>query len=502
MTFEHETGTSMSAGARFVLRGGPAATTRRWLGVAGSVLTALGSLPAGAAVAPPEFLEEVRAGTRPLDPSTHAPELHAWLAEASSTDASYAPAMLELSEALSRLGYTVASTAWLVRITRERADPVVVGQAVARLTQRLGPGQDDSLEERVLGPLDVAALPEEAARRARLVQGLLDLKAGRRSWAEASFAKLAPGTLEAAEAVLARLVTRVRRGEPAERLVAPFLALAADPRTPPTVRLEAQLAVARLRYEAKDFAGALEAYQKVSLPPLDPGRAALYLEEAWTFYRLGRTEEALSLLITLDAPAFAGAFLPDRDLLRAQLYLDRCHYLGARGAARELLRRYDSALEAIRRRQDLGEVKSLRAAALSRPAVRRAQDFLDRVEAERTALYREGQALGEPLFAHLADLYATELAEAERVRDARLTVALDAVAERLLDAAEQARLVDYEVGMKLNAQLEVNPKALVLAQPEPGGGPEVAYRFTGEYWNDELRDYRVTLDDRCGEPAR
>jgi tetratricopeptide (TPR) repeat protein len=450
----------------------------------------------------PAFVDAVRTGARGLDPLGDAPELHAWLLEAPSTAELYAPAMLELADALNRLGYTVASTAWLIRIIHERADPVVVGEAVSRLVRGLDQSHEDGLEERILAPLDVAALPDEASRRVRLVQGLVDLKAGRLQWAEASFSKIPPGTSEAAQAELARLVTRVKRRDPAERLVGPFAALAAAALAPPAVRLEAQLALARLRYEAKDFTGALDAYQKAVLPPLAPGRASLYLEEAWASYRLGRTEDALSLLLTLDAPAFASAFLPDRELLRAQLFLDRCHYLGARGAARELLRRFDSALEAIRQRRELSEVRALRAAALARPAVARTQAYLERVDAERSRLAREGGALGERLTGHLSDLYATELGEAERVRDARLDTALEALAEQLLDAAEQARVIDYEVGMKLNAQLEVNSAAPAPTRPEPVGPLDVSYRFTGEYWNDELRDFRVALDDRCEEPGR
>src|SRR5205823_11635651 len=123
--------------------------------------------------------------------------------------------------------------------------------------------------------------------------------------------------------------------------------LANESAGPLNIRIEAQLAVARLRYETKDFAGALEAYRAVKLPQLDPGRPALYLEEAWTRYRLGEHQKALAVLVTLEAPAFEDAFLPDKYLLRAQLYLDKCHYLPARRSARQLLRRFSGTLEAI-----------------------------------------------------------------------------------------------------------------------------------------------------------
>lgn len=457
------------------------------------------TLAAAGSPTPPEFLDRVLSGTRPLDPYADAPEIYAWVSKASATEPSYAPAMLQLAIALEKLDYTSASTAWLVRIASERADPVVVGAAIERLGKRLDGPHREELDEAVLGPLDVTALPDGAVRRAWLVQGLSDLKAGRDEWALARFAKLPKGSPEAAKAALAQLVTRVKRGEPASRLVRAFTQFAQEPNLPSDVRLEAQLAIARLLYESKDYSGALQAYQQTTLPMLDPGRAALYLEEAWAMYRLGKTEDALSLLVTLDSPAFEGAFLPDKFLLRAQLYLDRCHYLGARHAARELLRRFDGALEAIRLRRELIEVASLRLAALDKPAAHRAQAYLDLVERESSRLHREGADLGPELFGHLADLYGAERAEAQRIRDQRIGVALDAVAERLLDAAEQARLVEYEVGMKLNAQLEVNPHEPESTSAEAVGPLDVSYRFTGEYWNDELRDIRVTLDDRCGE---
>ena len=98
--------------------------------------------------------------------------------------------------------------------------------------------------------------------------------------------------------------------------------------------------MARLRYEKKDYEGALKAYDLVQLPTLDPGRATLYLEEAWTRYNLGQLHAAMGLLTTLDAPTFRDEFLPDKYMLRALIYRDLCHYLPAKRAAKELTRRF------------------------------------------------------------------------------------------------------------------------------------------------------------------
>ncbi|MBK7860449.1 MAG: hypothetical protein IPJ65_17915 [Archangiaceae bacterium] len=350
----------------------------------------------------------------------------------------------------------------------------------------------------MLGTLDVASLPVNTASKVRLTQGLLDLRAGRDGWAKAQFGQLPSGSAEQAWARHAVLVTRVKRGESAVKLLPAFHELAQDTGAPAPVRLEAQLAVARLQYESRDFDQALESYRAVKLPQLDPGRPALYLEEAWTRYRLGQHQQAMAVLVTLDAPSFEDAFLPDKYLLRAQIYLDKCHYLPARRAARQLLRRFAGTLDAIERRAPLAEQAVLLSAALARGPAQKAQALYDRVQRERDLLARDGDGLGRALYDHLKAVYGTAFAEASRVREVKLTKVLEGEANRLLDAAEQVRLVEYEVGLKLNARIGAHPDELVPESQEALGPEDVRYRFSGEYWNDELRDIRIDLEDRCG----
>jgi hypothetical protein len=291
----------------------------------------------------------------------------------------------------------------------------------------------------------------------------------------------------------------VKRGESPAKLLPAFRELANDATVPAAVRLEAQLAVARLQYESKDFDQALASYRDVKLPMLDPGRPALYLEEAWTKYRLGQHEQAMAVLVTLDAPSFEDAFLPDKYLLRAQIYLDKCHYLPARRAARQLLRRFAGTLDAIEARAPLAEQAVLSRAALARGSAKGAQALYDRVQAERDRLAKDGRDLGKALNEHLKAVYGTAYAEAVRVRDQKLDRALENEANKLLDAAEQVRLVEYEVGLKLNARIGAHPEELVPESQDAMGPEDVSYHFSGEYWNDELRDIRIDLEDRCND---
>jgi hypothetical protein len=86
-------------------------------------------------------------------------------------------------------------------------------------------------------------------------------------------------------------------------------------------------------------------------------------------------------------------------------------------------------------------------------------------------------------------------------RDLDRTVKAEAVqvATELLDYEEQARLVDYEVSLEVFKRLKKgNGKKIVDQEPPiPLGSRQVYYRFDGEYWNDELHDYRFRIDNRC-----
>ncbi len=460
------------------------------------------SVAAGDAAYVPSVVDRLAKGDEVLEPLRHAPQLYAFIAKTDATHPMYGRAQLYLAQSLAKLGYTQAAAVWLARVATERTDPEALPEALSTLQQIFEAPHDESLETLVFGTLDVASLPQATASRVRLTQGLADLKAGRDAWAKAQFAQLPDGSLEQGWARHAVLVQRVKRGETPAQLLGAFHALATDGKVPPPVKLEAQLAVARLKYESKDFDGALDAYRAVKLPQLDPGRPALYLEEAWTRYRLGQHQQAMAVLVTLDAPSFEDAFLPDKYLLTAQIYLDKCHYLPARRAARQLLRRFASTLDAIEARTPLEEQDVLRRAALARGPAQKAQAHLDLIVRERDRLALEGELLGKTLNEHLASIYGTAVAESTRVRDARLAKSLEVEANRLLDAAEQVRLVEYEVGLKLNARLGAHANEPVPESQEALGPEDVRYHFSGEYWNDELRDIRIDLEDRCQEGSK
>ncbi len=435
-------------------------------------------------------------------PKDAAPKLFEYTEGLPSTDENYAWAQFFLAKSLIDLKLRHAGAVYLARIARERTNPAVLPKALEELQKLTDLPHDETMvDEQVFGALDLGFLPEEVAGYAHYQQGLVDLRVGNERWATTHFAKLPETSPEASRAKYAMLVTRLKASKKdfPKEMIDQFFELSKDPKLTLTARNDAMLAVARLRYEAQDFAGALEAYNLVQLPSLDPGRATLYLEEAWTRYQLGQIHAAMGILTTLDAPSFREEFLPDKYLLKSLIYRDLCHYLPAKRAAKELTRRYAESLDAIREREDLTKDGRLLRAAAARGSTKRARQFLESLELEGEQLGRYAGSFGDRMFGYMTKLYDLARAEGVRVYQDRLHESVRTEADKLLRAAEQVRVMEYEVGLKLYERIKKGSKLTPLIEEDPLGPHQVAFKFTDEYWNDELRSYRFSLKSRCIE---
>jgi hypothetical protein len=103
---------------------------------------------------------------------------------------------------------------------------------------------------------------------------------------------------------------------------------------------------------------------------------------------------------------------------------------------------------------------------------------------------------------HLKKVYDSLELQAGRALGLALKSGGREVAEGLLEAEEQANLLEYEVGVAIFRRVsDVSGRALTRAPAEkvPRGGPKTYYKFDGEFWTDELPDMRFLIQDRCAE---
>jgi hypothetical protein len=61
------------------------------------------------------------------------------------------------------------------------------------------------------------------------------------------------------------------------------------------------------------------------------------------------------------------------------------------------------------------------------------------------------------------------------------------------------RIMDYEIGLRLYERIKKGSRLTKDIEEPPLAPRQVGFPFDGEYWNDELRDYRVSLKSRCIE---
>ncbi len=131
------------------------------------------------------------------------------------------------------------------------------------------------IDEQVFGALDLGFLEEEAGAVRALPAGPGGPARGQRALGQHPLRQAGRGQRrgQPRQVRAARHPPASTVKEPSEELINDFLALSKDEKLTREARNEAALAVARLRYERKDYTGALEAYTLVKLPELDPGRA-------------------------------------------------------------------------------------------------------------------------------------------------------------------------------------------------------------------------------------
>jgi hypothetical protein len=463
---------------------------------------------AGEADAPPpaaatrQLYDEALAAHGKGNPRKGAALFFQWLRGSPRTAEAYDSAQHLLAEELHSLGLLHAALVYETTVIRSRARPELLPAALDRLQAWAAeaPHDEDRFEAEALRGGDFGGVEGPVKAYVAFEQGAADLRAGQDRWSEARFAELPESSPFRFRARLLTAAVRLSRGGPAEEALHELHELATDKSSPREVRNEARISAARLRFEAGEFEQALQLYDAVDLPELDPGRGQIYLEEAWTHYRAGQGGKAMGLLAALEAPSFRNLFLPEKFLLRALIYKDACHWLTAKRTARGLLRRYAGSLQAIQDRLPLLDDAQLAEAALQKGAGRRAAQLVAQLAKERDKLDRLASAWKDSgLWDSLAELYAGAQAEAERKRQLELERGVIRAADELLRAAEQVSLVDYEVGLALYRRARQAPKSQLAFQTVDPERDEVAYGFDGEYWNDELPALRFGLKNRCAE---
>lgn len=299
------------------------------------------------------------------------------------------------------------------------------------------------------------------------------------------------------------------------------------------------MSLARIHYGSKHFSGAIRYYN--GIPRESPRWLDSLFEKAWAMARLGRYEEALGILHTLDSPYFRARYYPESDIIRAVSYLASCRYNKVKKIYRDYLRRYTPLISLIRktdasyripgrlyeflqnRRRELSS-KGLAGDGSDRlfseilnliykdKPLRRLFHYIKKVELElrqwkqSPASFRASQ-LGRKLLAALVNRRKNLIKQSETRTRRRMSFAVKELVrlkasmlkiyyETLTAEKQLLRSSSKQTGFDFGAKKTVKKNKYSVAV----NSDFVYWPFRQEYWVDELGYYRYRIKGECQKP--
>jgi hypothetical protein len=287
-------------------------------------------------------------------------------------------------------------------------------------------------------------------------------------------------------------------------------------------RDKAYLQLARLAYAASDDAQATDLYNRVSRNR--PEWLDALFEASWSRFRTTQDELALGNLLTLHAPFFTNRFFPESFVLKALVFYENCRYADARRALAEFEQRYlplhqglTSALSRFSTPQAAAEFLTRGAVAVqsvepgARDEVARVEQSPDIAGTLQAAaqLAREIDSLDQKPFRSSALVIrlspAARAARLALLEDAgrKFSSRLDSERAQLRELLGQSLRIAYEIAGRekdLAASPDGAGSTVVRHDRQQAQDDEELWPFQGEYWRDELGNYRYELGRRCKKP--
>jgi hypothetical protein len=421
----------------------------------------------------------------------------AYLEGASKDDVRYDRALRLLAASAEAMGLTYAASLWWLDIAQGKRDVELIPVAIRGLERVVmgGPHDDETLVQGFLAAAEFSELPTDIQPFLDYLQGLDSIRQGLNEWGDKRFLRIPKKSRYWAWARYVQAVRQIEAGELAKATRA-LERLAKRTKLDPKLAVEIHRSLARLRFEAQDWAGALAYYETLrSLAPNDP---SLLVEMAWAQFYQGDSRRALGLLVALDAPVYSDLIAPERFLLEALSLRRLCQFSPARKAAVRLRTWHGDALRQLLAGVPPLKSEPLRAAARRRGATKKVADLRKQLEREIAIVDSRSGGFGDKLTKQLKRLYSFGRRDALRREERELKREVSGVAEDLLAAEEGVRLILHELsvallrGRRRPAGAKEKPAVVISA-----AGDKVSYDFTGEFWTDELDDLVVVLEDRC-----
>ncbi len=397
---------------------------------------------------------------------------------------------------LKKLGYSHAAIDILTHLVTRKPNQKIVRYSLELFEQALRtlPVEHEALINRVLCDQEYGFLEGTVADFVNYHQGLFDWEHGFFHWGDQHFRQITPDTHYYYQYLYQKALLALYRDQLTEATVLLRQILRSD-KAMRQLKDEARKTLARLLYEQQKFEEADFMYAQIRRSILQ--QAENLLERAWAEYRLGNLEKAMGLLYAFEAPSFRDAFKPEYFILKSFIYKDVCHYDKALTVIEEFKSRYGVALDMIYSRQAAGNNHALMLYLLNKKQIQRTWQFLELLEREKAACDRFKD---KNLRSYLEKLYDLQIQQSRNRLRQQIESEYEKLANNLLQYEENAHLMEYEIGLDMYKRVyEAHYREDAQKQKTSDSTKRAVFPFQGEFWNDELADYQVTLPNKCQE---
>ncbi|MGC9324275.1 MAG: tetratricopeptide repeat protein [Desulfomonilia bacterium] len=406
-----------------------------------------------------------------------------------------------LGVSLVKLGLSHAAVDILTHLVTRKPNPRIVTYCLEIFEEisRTHPFDDEQLIGRALCGESYDFVENDLADFIHYHQGMFDWEHGFLAWGNAHFDKISRQSYYFSKYRYQQALLMVSQ-ERIDEAISLLNDILSDSCGDVKIQDDTRTTLARLLYEKGRFEEADLLYREIGLSILEQSQNLM--ERAWVQYRLGNPERAMGLLYAFEAPSFRNDFTPEYYILKSFIYKDVCHYSSALDVVNEFRHRYGSCLDDINHRAEFSHNETLLLLILNRPFVHKIWDFLHVLEEEKETCT---QFFGQPgqgqsgFHTYLVHIYDLQIEESSEVFRSRMRQEYESFADDLLAYEEKANLMAYEIGLDMYQRVGQYHYEKEEDRPSPSHDTTVVYPFQGEFWNDELSDYRVILPNKCSE---
>ncbi len=412
-------------------------------------------------------------------------------------DENYEWAEFFLGISLSKLDFSHAAADTLARVVIRKPNQKIVAYILElfEVITRTMPHERETLIDQVIVDHEYGFLDQELNNFINYYQGEFDWSRGFYQWGDSHFQAISSGSYYYYKFLYRKALYRVHEGQ-IDDAVKILKQIILEAEKADDLRDETRQTLARLLYEKGQYQEADLLYIKVKKNIVD--QAGNLMERAWVHYRLGNAERAMGLLYAFKAPSFENYFSPEYFILKSFIYKNVCHYQAALNVVEEFKEYYGETLEKIYQRKKPVENHRLLTVMLGRKKIKRVWEFLNLLEMEKehSLIFRDKHRI---LYKYLLAIYEMQIDESRKTLRDLIDKEYESMANELLKYEEETYLLEYEVNLDISERVRQYHYAFNEETKEASMEGKVSYEFQGEFWNDELANYTVTLPNKCAD---